>query len=168
VAGPGTAGTFTTAGASLAQFLTSGLAEPVTLSTTSFDGRVAERDMRVQANIDLATGSGVGLYARYSVVGGKVNLYQAYLHKVGADFRATIVRFAAGVGATVTSVVAPAGKGLLTFDVVGSNLALSLDGKLLTTVSDSSVAGPGTAGAFVAAGTSATGFSVARLQAMSS
>jgi hypothetical protein len=135
----------------------------VSLSTTSFDGRVSEGDVRVQATVDLATGSGVGLYARYSVVGGKVNLYQAYLHKIGADFRATIIRFAAGVGAVVTSVVVPAGNGLLQFDVVGSRLSLSLDGKLLTSVTDTSVAGPGMAGTFSAAGTTATGFSVAKL-----
>jgi hypothetical protein len=129
VAGPGTAGTHIAAGASLSQFLASGLTERVALSNKSFDPSVAERDMRVQAMVDIATGTGAGLYARYSVVDGKVNLYQAFLRKAGSGYLATIVRFAAGVGAVVTNVVAPSGKGLLQFDTIGSTLSLSLDGR---------------------------------------
>jgi subtilisin family serine protease len=163
VAGPGTAGTHIAAGASLSQFLASGLTERVALSNKSFDGGVAERDMRVQAMVDIATGTGAGLYARYSVVGGKVNLYQAYLRKAGSGYIATVVRFAAGVGTVITNVAAPTGKGLLQLDTIGSTLSLSLDGKLLVSLTDASVAGPGTAGTYISTGSSASQFSIARL-----
>jgi hypothetical protein len=149
---------------SLVSGLTSGVKVAVTpLSTRPFDPAVSQKDMRAQAMVDIATGTAVGLYTRYSVVNGKVNLYQAYLSKAGAGFNATIVRFAAGVGAVVKTVSAPSGKGLLEFNVVGSTLSLFLDGKLLTCVIDSSVAGPGTAGTYVAVGTSATQFSTSQL-----
>jgi hypothetical protein len=142
------------------------LTEPVSLSTKSFDPTVSQRDMRVQAMVDIATGTGAGLYARYSVVGGKVNLYQAFLRKAGSGYIATIVRFAAGVGAVVTNVAAPSGKGLLQFDTLGSTLSLSLDGKLLVSLTDTAVSGPGTAGTYISTGSSATQLTVSKLVAI--
>jgi hypothetical protein len=166
VAGPGTAGTYVAAGTIASQFSTSALTEAVSLSTKSFDPAVSQRDMRVQAMVDIATGTGAGLYTRHSVVNGKVNLYQAFLRKAGSGYLATIVRFAAGVGAVVTNVVAPSGKGLLQFDTIGSTLSLSLDGKLLVSLADTTVSGPGTVGTFISTGSSASQFSISKLVAI--
>lgn len=102
-------------------------------------------DSRSQIFADVTGGDSVGLVARYGGTGDR-RMYAASLARVGSGFAGRLWRNVGGAWTLLASAPVADGSGLLTFDVVGSSLKLSLDGVLLATARDNAIAGPGRAG----------------------
>jgi hypothetical protein len=112
---------------------------------------VAQQNVSVQGQLlALPAGAAAGLLARYNTATG--NTYWAGLVS-SYDPRTKVTSYAAqirrrinGTWTVLFSTTAGAHPGLLRFDVSGSQLSLSLDGTLLGTVRDGTLAGAGTVG----------------------
>jgi hypothetical protein len=119
---------------------------------------VSAANTTVQASVAVASpGRSAGLLARYSGP-GDANYYLAELVNDGALIRARIWRNLNGGYALLASGVAPANAGVLSFNVSGSSLILSLDGNVLATATDSALAS-GSVGLRGAAGATFDNFS---------
>ncbi len=106
-------------------------------SVASLNGVRAE-DVSLRADVDLGAGTGtsyIGLMARY-VGPGDASMYVGSLVREGGIVTGKIWRNLSGTWRLLGQGNAPAAAGGLRFDVVGSALALSLDGTILATASD--------------------------------
>ena len=106
---------------------------------------LALADSRSQLRADVAAGTTVGLVARYTG-SGDGRMYSASLTGTGGGFVARLWRNSGGRWTLLAAHAAPTGRGLLTFDVVGPRLTLSLDGMSLVTARDTAIPEPGAAG----------------------
>jgi subtilisin family serine protease len=106
---------------------------------------VAATDVTVSARVDVAGGVSAGLAARASG-NGDADMYLGAILGSGSNAVATIWRNVGGQWTLLSITAAGKSAGLMEFTVEGSSLSLSLDGKLLTTTTDSAITGPGTVG----------------------
>lgn len=108
---------------------------------------VSAADVHLRATVATraVVGQAVGLVARYGGP-GDANMYLGRLVKRPAGFAAEIWRNVGGVWRLLAARAAPRGGGLLGFDVVGSSLTLSFNGRTLLQVHDSAITRPGSVG----------------------
>jgi hypothetical protein len=137
------------------------LAQSTTAESVAVVDGLSTADVRVQATVNVATATQVGLVAR--VGGGTAtspSLYLAYLVKTATGANAEIWRrLTSGTGTTTwkqfgTTVAAPATTGTLKFHVVGTTLSLSFNDVPLIVAQDTQVGAPatGTAGVWLKGG----------------
>jgi hypothetical protein len=108
---------------------------------------VSAADVHLRATVATraVVGQAVGLVARYGGP-GDTNMYLGRLVKRPAGFAAEIWRNVGGVWQLLAARAAPRGGGLLGFDVVGSSLTLSFNGRTLLQVRDTAITRPGSVG----------------------
>jgi len=108
---------------------------------------VSAADVHLRATVatQAAVGQAVGLVARYGGP-GDANMYLGRLVKRPAGFAAEIWRNVGGVWQLLAARAAPRGGGLLGFDVVGSSLTLSFNGRTLLQIRDNAITRPGSVG----------------------
>ena len=108
---------------------------------------VSAADVHLRATVATraVVGQAVGLVARYGGP-GDANMYLGRLVKRPAGFAAEIWRNVGGVWQLLAARAAPRGGGLLGFDVVGSSLTLSFNGRTLLGVHDNAITRPGGVG----------------------
>jgi len=106
---------------------------------------VADVHVRATVATRAVVGQAVGLVARYGGP-GDTNMYLARLVKRPTGFVAQIWRSVDGVWQLLAARAAPRGSGMLQFDVVGSSLTLSLNGRVLLAAHDNAITRPGSVG----------------------
>jgi len=106
---------------------------------------VADVHVRATVAARAVVGQAVGLVARYGGP-GDTNMYLGRLVRRPTGFVAQIWRNVGGVWQLLAARAAPRGGGLLQFDVVGSSLTLSLNGRTLLGVHDNAITRPGSVG----------------------
>ena len=108
---------------------------------------VAQKDVYVQADIDLTqVGQYAGLTAHYSGPGDS-NMYWGAIGKTGSNsFTALIFKNVGGVWSQLASQAVNSGTGMLRFAVVGESLKLSLGNALVASTFDSSITAAGSVG----------------------
>ena len=133
-------------------------ARSLTASVMTVNGFSAA-DVSVQATVRVNRAYSVGLAAR-STGTGDDGMYLGCLAHVRTGYQAQIWRNVGGSWAMIASGRAAAGAGTLRFDVVGSSLAVFLNGVKVAATTDTAISGPGTAGLrFWGVGGSADNFS---------
>jgi hypothetical protein len=106
---------------------------------------VADVHLRATVATRAVVGQAVGLVARYGGL-GDANMYLARVVKRPTGFVAQIWRNVGGVWHLLAARAAPRGGGSLQFDVVGSALTLSMNGRLMLSVRDNAITRPGSVG----------------------
>ena len=119
---------------------------------------LAVADAAVQAFVNVGAASSAGLVARYTGP-GDANMYLGTLSRVTGGYNGRIWRHGAAGWVLIASGAAAGGSGTLRFEVVGSSLTLSLNGRQIAAAFDTAITRAGAVGIrFVAAGASADNF----------
>ena len=108
---------------------------------------LAVNDVHVQAYVAprAIVGQSVGLVARYGGP-GDTSMYLGRMIKRPTGFVGQIWRNVDGVWKLIAARATSSGSGRMQFDVVGSSLTLSLNGRVLVRAQDSTITRPGTVG----------------------
>lgn len=165
----GAAGAWTAAQGSLA--LDGGMIRSATTATAvAVLPGFSEADVRVDARFDAATMSAAGVVARSSGTGSSTSLILGYVTRVVSGttitYRAEIWRQRNGAWTLLSTTTVSNWTGVMRLDCAGTRLALSLDGTIVTSTTDSStsaVTSPGTAGLWLVGPSKADEFAASRL-----
>jgi hypothetical protein len=132
-------------------------------SLAVLDG-VSSSDVSIAANVS-ATGTACArLLARYENVS---NFYESNVCNNGnGTFTASFAKDVNGTVTTLASASLPAASGNVQFTVQGSSLVLYLNGTVVLTANDSSLAGPGSVGIAGPSGASFQNYSLAAIPAL--
>jgi hypothetical protein len=122
----------------------------LTGSSLVLAGMTPQQNVRVEAQVDLstalATGSNVGLYVRNTGSGSTTARITGWLTRTSTGLKAEIVRQSGGSTVVLASTTVTSASGLLRLEAHGSQILLSLDGRLIAMVNDTSTAAVTTAG----------------------